>query len=326
MSRRLIFVDIASGILIVHMILWHCFQHAGLMQTCAYRMSNILYFFMPWFFYKAGVYHKSSPLSKCLKEGAKRLLVPFIVFTFIGYFAWVIHLYVIGDVSIESVLKNPIRQLIYGGSIDGNLALWFLPTLYFNRVIQTCCDKTRLNRWLYAAIFLIIIIITSYYKLDKPYYLYNTLAGQYFYTLGSLMKFKICEDYPHKRIILMICIFLYLSVVLFRLCSGDMRTTHGHLFSIWCICSLAGLTLFNSLINKLNLSLKFLQKLGENSMIFFVAHWIIIVLANVIFIDVLGFEKGWIYLLFLLIMLSIMLPLCYYLFKTPKFKWMVGSK
>ena len=49
-------LDFVGGILICHMILGHICQWADM----DYKGDCVLYFFMPWFFYKSGMFFKKN--------------------------------------------------------------------------------------------------------------------------------------------------------------------------------------------------------------------------------------------------------------------------
>lgn len=76
-SKRDNTLDCACGILIIHMILGHIFQWSQLTTTHFYQWMNILYFFMPWFFFKAGIFYKKTPVKKVFSTSFHRLIVPF---------------------------------------------------------------------------------------------------------------------------------------------------------------------------------------------------------------------------------------------------------
>ena len=78
-KKRYTFLDEICGLFIIHMILWHCFQNADMMDNSVYRIMNrIFFFFMPWFFYKAGIFFDSRKgIKTVFVSSTKRLLVPF---------------------------------------------------------------------------------------------------------------------------------------------------------------------------------------------------------------------------------------------------------
>lgn len=69
-------LDWISGLLILHMIIGHI---AGWVEM-DYPVNNILFFFMPWFFFKGGMFHRHKEWKVELNKSFKRLIIPFIVF------------------------------------------------------------------------------------------------------------------------------------------------------------------------------------------------------------------------------------------------------
>lgn len=104
-------LDCACGILIIHMILGHIFQWSQLTATHFYRWMNILYFFMPWFFFKAGIFYKKTPVKKVLSTGFRRLIVPFIALSLIGHAFLCISFVQEGGHTWQDFLISPIKDI-----------------------------------------------------------------------------------------------------------------------------------------------------------------------------------------------------------------------
>lgn len=141
-NSRNIYIDSACGILLIHMIIGHCCQWAGSNATTLYyKYTFCLGFFMPWFFYKAGIFYKTRPLKNVLIRSTKRLIVPFVIFSIIGtILLWI---YEICGIEIGTI-KGPAHiVLIIAGSVPGNMALWFLLSLFGCIVIYTCFQKIK---------------------------------------------------------------------------------------------------------------------------------------------------------------------------------------
>lgn len=134
LKKRLTYLDSAGGLLLIYMIVGHCAQWAVLWNDFD-KYTYWLGFFMPWFFFKGGIFYKPKTFREELKSGYKRLIVPFICFSLIGtVILWVKLLIINGDISIKEFLY-PIKGLLIQGSVPGNLALWFLPSLFAVRII-----------------------------------------------------------------------------------------------------------------------------------------------------------------------------------------------
>lgn len=56
--RRQSHIDSVAGLLIIHMILGHCIQVTDCRDLTLYKWMQVLSFFMPWFFFKSGMFYK----------------------------------------------------------------------------------------------------------------------------------------------------------------------------------------------------------------------------------------------------------------------------
>lgn len=79
--KREKYVDVVAGIMIAWMILGHCihFSHFGL------SFYKYLSFFMPWFFYKSGMFFTPRQRTALMKKDANKLLRTLAVYAFFGW-------------------------------------------------------------------------------------------------------------------------------------------------------------------------------------------------------------------------------------------------
>ena len=56
--RRQSHIDSVAGLLIIHMILGHCIQVTDSRDLTLYKWMQVLSFFIPWFFFKLGMFYK----------------------------------------------------------------------------------------------------------------------------------------------------------------------------------------------------------------------------------------------------------------------------
>lgn len=133
MNDRIEWVDLASGI----MILWLLFFHALYPSIGANITGEIpfLYFFMPWFFFKSGMFFKIKESKLEFKGNFKKLMLDgFIKWSIIGYVAYILeHWLIYDDLTARLAFYSPARSLMLGGCIPLNTALWFLPVLFVIR-------------------------------------------------------------------------------------------------------------------------------------------------------------------------------------------------
>lgn len=72
-------LDAVAGLLIIYMMLRHAFEWSGASTDYFYiASSQVLPFFMAWFFFKSGMFHKSISFADCAKRGLNKLIIPFI--------------------------------------------------------------------------------------------------------------------------------------------------------------------------------------------------------------------------------------------------------
>lgn len=122
-------LDWISGLLILHMIIGHI---AGWVEM-DYPVNNILFFFMPWFFFKGGMFHRHKEWKVELNKSFKRLIIPFIVFSIIGQAIWTIRLLCLHETDIVKYIGFPGTFILYG-AFHGNAPLWFLFSLFIVRI------------------------------------------------------------------------------------------------------------------------------------------------------------------------------------------------
>lgn len=65
--NREVYLDVVCGIMIIWMILGHLIASCGLRDTVLYTIGNRLFpFFMPWFFFKSGMFYKKRPFKQVI--------------------------------------------------------------------------------------------------------------------------------------------------------------------------------------------------------------------------------------------------------------------
>lgn len=125
------YIDVVAGIMIAWMILGHCkyFSHIDL------SFHKYLGFYMPWFFYKSGMFFTPKQWNALMKKDAQKLLHSFVVYSLIGWVVWCTCGLIDGSLVFKECINNPVRQFLHQGSIQANGALWFLLSLYIIRQI-----------------------------------------------------------------------------------------------------------------------------------------------------------------------------------------------
>lgn len=154
-KERLFYLDSVGAILLIHMIIGHCCQWSGtysIYSTYTYWLS----FFMPWFFFKAGMFFKSRPMKEEIQKSFRRLMIPYIDFSIIGTVLLWGKLLVSNEFSYRSILSS-IKSLLVAGAVPGNLALWFLLSLFIVRILFSwfhmhICSACKTTKCLWGGI------------------------------------------------------------------------------------------------------------------------------------------------------------------------------
>ena len=259
-----------------------------------------LSFFMFWFFYKSGMFYRKKPNIEIVVTGAKKLLHPYVIFSVIGHLIKCVQLMILGDFNIGSSLYYPIKQLFLAGAVSGNMALWFLPTLF---VVQVLYAKLSRNITDGCIIVISLVIAYSLFKMNivEPVYLGNMSLGLAVYAFGHMMK-----DYQYKCPVFTFAVFIYFAVLLFEPSRIDFRVNDcciGYYFLAFAF-SLSACIAINNLFRRLNFRIGFLEWIGKRSMNFYVMHWIVLLSISIVFS-----ASGWTKFFALMIGCIVILPI-----------------
>lgn len=92
MKERIEWLDYLSGLLIVWKIVYHAFIYTGNKHILiCEELYRAFYFFMPWFFFKSGMFAVEKTIKVCVIFSAKKLLVPYVIFSILGVCSQWIH-------------------------------------------------------------------------------------------------------------------------------------------------------------------------------------------------------------------------------------------
>lgn len=169
-------LDAVCGLFIIWMIIGHAFQWSGTTDDSFYVYGNdVLFMFMPWFFYKSGMYYKQQANTKAaIIKWSKKLLIPYIVYTIIGELALWTMLYQQGTLNWRNIVLDPIIGIAFEGSAGGNLALWFLLTLFLVKSIVALADKYKIKK---VYLWTVSVILGGWNNTNTTCRSYTLLAG-----------------------------------------------------------------------------------------------------------------------------------------------------
>lgn len=278
--------DMAAGIMLAWMILGHIASHASFDCGLIKILNQYLSFFMPWFFYKAGRFHRSASMSDTVRHSCNKLLVPFVIYSIIGQMVYYVCLLFEHDISFRSLVYRPVRSLFVAECLPGNGALWFLVALFFVKILGQYCIH-RVHSLI--PIVIGICVAATCYLLDiswLPCLIPNVAAGLVFYVLGYWLK-----DAENTIPALIGSAVLYLAIsiygypsIYFHHNSAPSITTYLLYFP----ASISGIILLNNFCRMLSPLIKrsLFRWIGENSMNLYVVHWIILMLLRLFILDI----------------------------------------
>ena len=280
-TKRQLYPDIACGFLIIHMIFGHITQHAGLWngQSSLYLFwCSLIFFMMPWFFFKAGMYFRLKDALVEIKASAQRLLVPFAIFSLCGAcLEYAAKMSNEGFTTVGFIREN-LHNLLMGGALESNPPLWFLFSLFFVRIVFNILFR-KLPDYVIAIIGLVAACAFMYAPLNLPIYLGNISAGLFFFAVGHYSK-----DLQFKRPVLITAIVTFIAIYAVSTPQVDMRLhqVSSGLYLLWFPASLAGIVILNRIAKIRLLEKTRLQVIGKDSMTYYVLHWLVIVCASIV--------------------------------------------
>ncbi len=256
-------------------------------------------FYMPLFVMVSGFLYKERPLFKHLLKNIKRILLPYVVWCFIGDF--VARLLQAGNISFwyrpineESI----IRMFCFGPLSSINYAGWFAIMLFYVSVIYRILDIFKFNNRIvndYAKLFLFIVggaISTFYCQMNTERTVLSavitrTLFYLQFYHIGYMFRkyWKKCFDDYNKVVVILVALFINIvSICVFGDSINFYATKEMSHINIWylpLITSTSGSVFWYSVCNWLG------NTIGEQRFIRFVSdNTFHIMMCHVIFINI----------------------------------------
>lgn len=277
-------IDVIAGIMISWMLIGHCmfFSH----QPFPY--FKFLGFYMPWFFYKSGLFFFPKEPKQQLKKDANKLLRFFVVYSIIGWLVWSILGLINGSLGLKSCILMPVRNFIHQGSIYANGPLWFLLSLFIVRQLSNVLIIKKLLPPPILSI-LFFALAAAFYAIgwhNHSLWFGNVFSGTCFFLLGYWLKGK-----ENNKILFVISI-LFFALVFLAYCLGwlsDFPYLYMHAnrmyrgnYLLFFPTALAGIIMTNNLFRILCKRVRFrvLEYIGKNSMTFYTTHWILFIVVS----------------------------------------------
>ncbi len=338
MKNRTFYLDNVCCILILHMI-YTCHISASCGGLKIPLISTTLSFFMSWFFFKGDMMHKISTNKDLFKKSAKRLLVPFLVFLFIGLILDGIIKYVtIDDLTVSSFLKEEAKKIITTSVVGPTAASWFLLSLFVARLafnhLYVYVHPFLITVFFACAAYGIFLMICRGWTLDihmsdhdaflkiPTFYIGNMCHGLSVYSLGYYTKEKQFSK-----------VFFFPAFILFVLkyfipAGIDFRANEpsGVNFMLAVIYGMSGCIVINNLFKRfVNKKIPIVTYIGINSMVYYLVHFPVMIITIKLFWSPFENYDLWIRFLILSSIVTISLILADMLFRNKKARIIIGG-
>ena len=274
---RKVYLDNLSGVFIFHMIF---VIHLGGMflpgDKVLYLLALVLSPFLCWFFFKSGMLYRRKPLKEVIYESSRRLLLPWAIFTFVPIVIGLIHNVAIGE-DVMPYLSGKLQYVCQNAVTNMNLAIWFLPCLFFVRVLfEILHGKIGIHPILIGAVSLVFAFWMNLKGAEiLPYWLGTIGLGLAFFSLGNTLKAS-----QFNKWILMAAVAVYLLSFVFPSLSNIRCNTYSSWYLVGVLYGIAGIVLFDNLFSRfLDIEIPLLSHYGRNSMVYLTVHWPIMVLS-----------------------------------------------
>ena len=302
MNERYKHIDLGAGIMILWMIIYHAWQ-AGLCLEEAQRIAEcggewmeisnpmqtfpFLLFFMPWFFYKSGMFFRIRPAKELFIYDCKKLIKPFVIWSLVGYVCYVVMCLLDGTATLHRLTYSVIRGAFLTERIPINKVLWFLMTLFFVRQISNVALK-KVHPLFIALLGVVIAYVCHLTEFRlMPDWVPNSGIGLFFFSIGYWLnhnvqisqKVKNTTSWISLFVFCMWCIISYMipNDSLGRIPIVEMvENLHIQgIYILWYAICFLGIIGFNLLIRKSeSLPLSFLSWMGKNAMLIYIIHYI----------------------------------------------------
>ena len=262
------------------MTIWVMVFHAIYPMYGADELKAVpwFYYFMPWFFYKSGMMFHPKEMKTEIRNGWKKLIVTFFIWSFIGWLAHIGWHWFAGDLNPWIVFYSPLRSLLLSAEVPLNGAVWFLPILFLVRLVGNWLLNKRIRiEWIIIGSALCVLAIKLLNWRFMPVYINGTAWGLLFFACGVLLQGRETNMWVASVAILLFVASLFTEIpsVYCKACSPQIQ-------ALWYPACVAGCITFNNvcrilgrLVDKINIPKGILQYVGKNAINFYVPHKII---------------------------------------------------
>ncbi|MBO5585351.1 MAG: acyltransferase [Bacteroidaceae bacterium] len=301
MKQRNHAFDLLCGICIIRMITLHVTSACGFGQEDWWTpVMQWSYFFMSFFFFKAGYFNKtvSGDSKAYLKDKFKRLMVPYLVWGTIGNIIYFFFTTFILDPRNSLVRQIDIKHLWTTSQFYGNIPCWFLFSFFMAYVVAHFISKVpplfsvtlfgrKRNFKIHWFIFLLPFLSYWLYTKGNPLWFSfnNVFIGIYLFYLGRVWHFaieKMGENVTLAVSGILFAVFICLNGVFAGKYTMSDNVWEGNPYIVVLNITLALCGISGLLLSIRTPRVPVLNYIGEHSMVFFVAHYPILMFYKMI--------------------------------------------
>lgn len=269
--------DALCGLCIVRMMMLHITNMCGFNDEAWWQIvMDWTYFFIPFFFFKAGYFNKSvvGDTVDFVRGKAKRLLLPYVVWGLIGNAVYFFFSYVVFSERHYTRKSLSLSHLWEDGGFYGNPPCWFLLSFFMTYVVVHLLHKSKLS--FVSFLFPVLGYVLYRHDISFPFGLENVFLGVFFFFLGKMWR-SVVLCLPSRATMLLSSILIVAFVATTLIGSGQYVMSRNEwignpllmmLSSVFAVCGLSGL-----LQNILARPLPVVGYMGRHSMVYFVVHY-----------------------------------------------------
>lgn len=271
--------DILCGICIIRMVSLHIMAFCGQEDQEWWReVMRWSFFFMSFFFFKAGFFNKGTSSGTdmdYLKDRSKRLLVPYVTSGVIGLVVYFSFYFPLVDRYKKFVEPLEWSHIWMKSGFYGNSPIWFLFSFFVVYMMVRYIDKVKHLCWL--TVFFPAISYWAYRTGNNvPMSLGNVFIACYFFYLGRLWQWAMCR-FEVRRLMAVSWLMVLLFVVLGFVAPGTYNMSQN-IFTGNALMAVVRATLVLCGLSGVLLTAKvpripWLCFIGEHSMVFFISHY-----------------------------------------------------